>query len=201
MDAHSHAPPSSVFPPATADALIVCLPRLRRYARVLRRNPADADDLVQDTLERAWARLAQWQGGGDMRTWLFSIMHNLHVDGLRRGRLDAVDLDGGALEVPSAPLQAERLLVRDLDRALAALAPEQRDVLLLVAVEGLSYADVAQALAIPIGTVMSRLSRGRERLRRLLDGELPLSPAGPARFSQTWVPLRRPRPSLAAVIF
>ncbi len=150
--------------------MLGCLPRLHRYARVLRRNREDADDLVQDTLERAWSRIGLWQGVGDMRTWLFSIMHNLHVDALRRGRLDTVDLDDQAPEIPVAAAQSERLALRDLCRALAALPSDQRDVLLLVAVDGMAYGEIAQALGIPIGTVMSRLSRGRERLRALMSG-------------------------------
>jgi RNA polymerase sigma factor (sigma-70 family) len=156
--------------PDAAD-LLVWLPRLRRYARALRRNREDADDLVQDTLERAWARADLWHGVGDMRTWLFSIMHNLHVDALRRGRLDTVDLDELTPEVPVAATQGQALAVRDLDAALATLPAEQREVLLLIGLEGMAYAEVAQALLIPIGTVMSRLSRGRERLRAALDGE------------------------------
>ena len=135
---------------------------------------------VQDTLERAWSRAGLWQGVGDMRTWLFSIMHNLHVDALRRGRLDTVDLDAQP-EVPVAATQGQILAVRDLDMALAALPAEQRDVLLLIALDGLAYADVARTLGIPIGTVMSRLSRGRERLRLLMDGRAAwhLPAAGP----------------------
>jgi len=151
--------------------LLQWLPRLRRYARALRRNREDADDLVQDTLERAWSRAGLWQGVSDMRTWLFSIMHNLHVDALRRGRLDTVDLDDSTPEIPVAAVQGDRLAVRDLDGALQAMPVEQREVLLLVALEGMAYAEVAQTLDIPIGTVMSRLSRGRERLRGLMDGE------------------------------
>lgn len=151
-----------------AAALLAWLPRLRRYARVLRRNPEDADDLVQDTLERAWSRVGLWQDVGDMRSWLFSIMHNLHVDALRRGRLDTVDLDAQTPEVLMAPTQGQFLSVRDLDAALAALPVEQREVLLLTALDGLAYAEIAQTLGIPIGTVMSRLSRGRERLRGLM---------------------------------
>ena len=147
------------------------LPRLRRYARVLRRNPEDADDLVQDTLERAWSRAGLWPDVADMRGWLFSIMHNLHVDALRRGRLDLVSLDEAPSDFPVAAAQAERLALRDLQRALSALPADQRDVLLLVALEGLGYAETAQALGVPIGTVMSRLSRGRERLRRLMFDE------------------------------
>jgi RNA polymerase sigma factor (sigma-70 family) len=158
---------SSAVYPDTAE-LLASLPRLRRYARVLRRNREDADDLVQDTLERAWSRAGLWRGVGDMRTWLFSIMHNLHVDALRRGRLDTVDLDEHTPEVPVAPTQGQILAVRDLDAALAVLPSDQREVLLLIALDGLAYAEIAQTLHIPIGTVMSRLSRGRERLRRLM---------------------------------
>ena len=158
--------PAAIAPDAAE--LLASLPRLRRYARALRRNDEDADDLVQDTLERAWSRAGLWQGVGDMRTWLFSIMHNLHVDALRRGRLDTVDLDELTPEVPVAPTQGHTLAVRDLDTALAALPAEQREVLLLTALDGLAYGEIAQALGIPIGTVMSRLSRGRERLRGLM---------------------------------
>lgn len=173
--AHSARSPS-VDPDAAA--LLASLPRLRRYARALRRNREDADDLVQDTLERAWGRAALWRGVGDMRSWLFSIMHNLHVDALRRGRLDTVDLDEQTPEVPVAPTQGHALALRDLDAALAALPAEQRDVLLLIALDGMAYADVALALGIPIGTVMSRLSRGRERLRGLMDVRVPTGSVG-----------------------
>ena len=154
------------------------LPRLHRYARVLRRNREDADDLVQDTLERAWSRAALWQGVGDMRTWLFSIMHNLHVDALRRGRLDLVDFGEQLPDVPVAATQAERLALRDLDAALTALPFEQRQVLLLLALEGMAYAEIADALDIPIGTVMSRVARGRERLRGLMNARRPTASRG-----------------------
>ncbi len=164
---------ASLQPPSSPDAgaMLGWVPRLRLYARALRRNREDADDLVQDTLERAWSRAGLWQGVGDMRTWLFSIMHNLHVDALRRGRLDMVELGEHIPEIPVAATQAERLDLRDLNKALAALPDEQREVLLLVALEGLAYAEIAEALDIPIGTVMSRLSRGRDRLRGLIAGE------------------------------
>jgi RNA polymerase sigma factor (sigma-70 family) len=155
-------------PSPDAGLVLGWLPRLRLYAWALRRNREDADDLVQDTLERAWSRAGLWPGVGDMRGWLFGIMHNLHVDTLRRGRLDTVDLDAHALDVPVAATQAERLALRDLSRALVAMPEEQREILLLVAVDGMAYAEIAHALEIPIGTVMSRLSRGRERLRGLM---------------------------------
>ena len=150
--------------------LLTWLPRLRRYARALVNNRDDADDLVQDTLERAWAKASLWRGVADMRAWLFSIMHNLHVDGVRRPKLHTVTMDDDTPEVPVAPTQGERLAVLDLQAALDLLPVEQREILLLVALEDMAYAEVAQALGIPIGTVMSRLSRGRERLRGLMQG-------------------------------
>ena len=150
--------------------LLTWLPRLRRYARALVNNREDADDLVQDTLERAWAKAGLWRGVADMRAWLFSIMHNLHVDGVRRPKLHTVTMDDDTPEVPVTPTQGERLAVLDLQAALDLLPVEQKEILLLVALEDMAYAEVAQALGIPIGTVMSRLSRGRERLRGLMEG-------------------------------
>ena len=152
------------------DDLVTWVPRLRRYARALAGNRDDADDLVQDTLERAWSRAGLWRSVVDMRAWLFGIMHNLHVDALRRGRLAVVPIDEDTPEAAVPPAQGERLAVLDLQAALDRLAPEQREVLLLVALEDMAYADIARTLDIPLGTVMSRLSRGRERLRALLDG-------------------------------
>jgi RNA polymerase sigma-70 factor (ECF subfamily) len=148
--------------------LLSWVPRLRRYARALAGNRSDADDLVQDTLERAWARAALWPSVGDMRAWLFGIMHNLHIDGLRRPQLRTESLDESTPEVPVAPAQGERLALLDLQAALDLLPAEQKEVLLLVALEGMAYAELAQTLGVPIGTVMSRLSRGRERLRALM---------------------------------
>ena len=156
------------------ERLLVWLPRLRRYARALAGQRDDADDLVQDTLERAWSRLHLWRGVADMRAWLFGIMHNLHVDGARRPRIGTVPLDddehGQAAELQVAPAQHERLALLDLQSALDALPIEQKEVLLLVGLEDMSYADAARTLGVPIGTVTSRLSRGRERLRALMDG-------------------------------
>lgn len=149
--------------------LLDCIPRLRRYARALLGTPADADDLVQDTVARGWDKLASWRQDSDMRAWLFGIMHNLHIDRLRRQPPAAEVLDDSLPAAPSDP--AVRLMVRDLDSALRLLPPEQREVLLLVALEELSYQEVAALLQIPAGTVMSRLSRGRERLRLLMEGQ------------------------------
>jgi len=152
-------------------AILVVLPRLRRYARALVGERAASDDLVQDTLERAWSRAGQWQAGSDLRAWLFSIMHNLHIDHLRRPGLNERTLDDSDLELPTRSTQSDRLDVMDLQTALTRLPHEQRQVLLLIALEEMSYEEVSQTLGIPIGTVMSRLSRGRERLRLLLDGQ------------------------------
>jgi len=149
------------------DALIACIPRLRRYARALTGNRGDADDLVQDTVERGWSRLTLWRHGSDMRAWLFSIMHNLHVDRFRAARpVEEFDDDTPVASVPAAGLE-----LRDLESCLRRLPDEQREVLLLVALEEMRYEEVAAALGIPLGTVMSRLSRGRERLRLLMDGQ------------------------------
>ena len=158
--------------------LLTWVPRLRRYARALSRDRDSADDLVQDTLERAWAKSGLWRGVADMRAWLFGIMHNLHVDSARRPGLEIIAMDDETPEVPVAATQGERLAVVDLQAALDQLPVEQKEVLLLIALEDMSYADVAKTLGIPIGTVMSRLSRGRERLRALIDGR-----ADPVRLS------------------
>lgn len=153
------------------DAIVAEIPRLRRYARALTGRSDTADDLVQDTLQRALEKWRLWQRERDLRPWLFSIMHNLHVDGRRRDhRVDFRDDEYLPVPVQRAE-QQDGLELRDLERALALLPLEQREVLLLVGLEELSYAEVAHALQIPPGTVMSRLSRARLRLKALLAGE------------------------------
>ncbi|WP_434513936.1 RNA polymerase sigma factor [Dechloromonas sp. ARDL1] len=155
-------------------AILAELPRLRRYARAMLGDRAAADDLVQDTLERAWSRIAQWRPGSDLRAWLFGIMHNLRIDQLRRNGLPMASLDEEEVaEVSVRPTQSDLLEVMDLESALRQLPDEQREVLLLVALEEMRYADIAALLGIPVGTVMSRLSRGRERLRVVMDGRQP----------------------------
>ena len=124
-------------------AILAEIPRLRRYARAMLGDRAAADDLVQDTLERAWRRLAQWRAGSDLRAWLFSIMHNLRVDQLRRPSLPTHSLDEDADEPPTRPTQSDQLELVDLEAALRQLPDEQRAVLLLVALEEMSYAEVA----------------------------------------------------------
>lgn len=148
--------------------LLAEIPRLRRYARALTGDPARADDLVQDTLERALGKWTLWRPG-DLGAWLRTLMHNLFVNQLR-GRPTMAELDEAA-DLPVRPRQQDRLEVRDLDRALQRLPPEQREVLLLVGLEELSYGEVAKITGVPMGTVMSRLSRARERLRHIMAGE------------------------------
>lgn len=151
---------------------MVVIPRLRRYARALTGDAMRADDLVQDTLERAWVKQHLWRQGSDLRAWMFTIMHNVFVNQIRAHAANAtVALDAEAYDVPARSSPVDLLEVGDIDAAIRRLPSEQREVLLLVALEELSYGETAQALGIPLGTVMSRLYRARERLRALLGGE------------------------------
>lgn len=145
------------------------LPRLRRYARALTGDWHGADDLVQDTLERAWAKFSTWQPGSRLDAWLLAIMHNLFVNQYRSRPPATVPLDELPGEPGVRPAQGDQLAIADLDAALGQLPAEQREVLLLVALEACSYEETAHILGIPPGTVMSRLSRARERLRALLS--------------------------------
>jgi RNA polymerase sigma-70 factor (ECF subfamily) len=148
--------------------IIPFIPNLRRYARALVGDREGADDLVQDTLERAVRKFHLWRPG-DLRAWLFSIMHNVFVNQLKSRKISSdVEIDDSFAAPVSSVTGTD---IMDLQRALGSLAPEQREVVLLVALEDMSYADVSRALGIPMGTVMSRLSRGRERLRKVMDGE------------------------------
>lgn len=150
-----------------------CIPALRRYACALLNSPQDADDLVHDTLVRALDKLHTRRKDGEVRPWLFAIMHNLFVSQLRKGRVGSWiarpdQADPGGLAAPAG--QEHRLRWGDLLCALKSLPFEQRTVVVLVSIEDMSYAEVSRVLGIPIGTVMSRLSRGRERLRELTEG-------------------------------
>ena len=148
------------------------IPRLRRYARALTGDRTAADDLVQDTLERAWSRFHLWRRGSDLRAWLFTIMHNIHVNQVRsraRHRHEALETEPDAEALRGR--DPDWLELRDLASALARVPEDQRAVLLLVGLEQFTYDEAARILEIPIGTVMSRLSRGRERLRILLGGD------------------------------
>jgi RNA polymerase sigma-70 factor, ECF subfamily len=153
------------------DLLEPQIPRLRRYARAPLRDVTRADDLVQDTLVRALGKQHLWEPGTNLRAWLFTLMHNQHVDNARQGRREetGVDFDeiSATLIATTDPTAACQL--RELDRGLARLPEEQRKVILLVGLEGVRYDEAAAILNIPIGTVRSRLFRGRELLRKLMD--------------------------------
>ncbi len=153
-------------------AVLKQLPQLRRYARALVGNRDDADDLVQDCLERALRRLKLWRSNENPRRWLFTIMHNIRIDNLRSAARapKVLPIDSA----PSAALgqaasQTDNLIYEDAVIALQKLPDDQRQALLLVGLEGMSYRDAAAILAIPAGTLMSRLSRGRRQLRKLLN--------------------------------
>jgi RNA polymerase sigma-70 factor, ECF subfamily len=146
------------------------IPRLRRYARALTRDVVRADDLVQETLLRAFRKEHLWEPGTDLRAWLFTIMHNQYVNEVRRATRDAASLDVqecSTFLIANSDPSASRQM-QELEHALSQLPEGQRQVILLVGLEGMSYEDVAGVLQIPVGTVRSRLSRGREVLRNLM---------------------------------
>lgn len=156
------------------DRVVEYIPRLRRYARALMRGDVlAADDLVQDCLERALSRLHRWQRGSDLRAWLFTIMHNVYVNQVRRVAQGPqfVELAEDDPPGPAVSGVESGIVLAELQRALDWLAPDQREILLLVGLEGLRYHEVAAILGIPEGTVMSRLSRARRQLRQVLSHE------------------------------
>ena len=157
------------------DQLETCVPALRRYARALTRNADLADDLVQDCLERAISRRGLFRPTGPVRAWLFTILLNLHRNGLRAShrRGETVDID--TVPEPSTPAsQPGHIALAELARAIETLPPEQKEALLLVTLEGIPYAEAAGIIGIPLGTLMSRLGRARAALRTLTG-----SPAEP----------------------
>jgi RNA polymerase sigma-70 factor (ECF subfamily) len=146
------------------------IPRLRRYALALTRNDVTADDLVQDCLVRAIAKQRLWQEGTDIRAWLFTILHNQYVNDVRKSARhgQTVEIIDTEPALSRSAHQGAGLELRDLDRALAKLPDEQRAVILMVGLEGMAYETVAEIIGVPVGTVRSRLSRGRDALRRLM---------------------------------
>ncbi|MEI8028360.1 MAG: sigma-70 family RNA polymerase sigma factor [Comamonadaceae bacterium] len=168
------------------------IPALRRYARALTGDAWDADDLVQDTLERACSKWRLWTAGSNLRAWLFSVMHNLFINRVRRAARQAaygtVDIEDIAHQLVAT--DGEFGIAMDLQRCLLRLPQDQRTVLLLVSMEDMSYAEVAKITGVPVGTVMSRLSRGRTRLQELMDA--PARHANPQFQANTVAsPLRR----------
>jgi len=146
------------------------IPRLRRYARALTRDSIQADDLVQDTLVRGIAKAHLWQAGTDIRAWLFTIMHNQYVNNVRHTKREQANVDvdhvASTLVATSDPTASRQL--SELDQALGQLSKGQREVVLLVGLEGMSYDEAAKTLRVPIGTIRSRLGRAREALRMLM---------------------------------
>lgn len=159
--------------------MLTLLPRLRRMARVLAWEPADADDLTQLTVERALARRDQWRPGTRLDSWMFRIMRNAWIDETRtrkrQGRVLAPPEHGALAADPGAPSLEARLGVSAVERALDALPEEQRIAVALVLIEGLSYQEAADSLEVPMGTLTSRLARGRATLQTVLtdQGVLP----------------------------
>jgi RNA polymerase sigma-70 factor, ECF subfamily len=149
------------------------LPRLRRYAQALTRDLSRADDLIQDTLVRALAKQHLYQDDTNLRAWLFTIMHNQHVNNIRRNVQEgnSLDVDTVAAHLVAVTNPTASRQLRELDEAIGKLAMEQRQVILLIGLEGMSYEEAAAILDVPIGTVRSRLSRGRDALRRLMGME------------------------------
>lgn len=156
------------------DQLREVIPRMRRFAISLTRNPSTADDLVQSSLEKALTAWADKRPEGDLRAWLFAILYRQFLDAHRRSRRyrRMLDFFTGASEDEYEPSVERTVVAQSTLQAFERLNTEQRALLLWISVEGLSYKEVAEILDVPIGTVMSRLSRARQALRQLSDGEI-----------------------------
>ena len=159
----------------TKNQMVHLIPKLRRYARALISDIDRADDLVQDTLTRALSRLELWKPGTDLRAWLFTIMHNVFVNDYKKNSRTGIKVSiteaneaEETLSYQDSPINAIEL--NDCIRSLMKLPIEQREVILLVALEGLRYTEVAEVMGVPVGTVMSRLSRGRNAMRVAMEG-------------------------------
>lgn len=149
------------------------IPNLRRYARVLVRDSIHAEDLVQDCLERAISREHLWRPGTNLRAWLFTILHNLYINQyLRHGGANTmVPLLDEHSSMSCPPRQYHSVTLGDLAKAFESLPRQEQQVVVMVGIEGMQYEDAAETLGVPMGTVKSRLSRARRRLRKLMDGE------------------------------
>ena len=150
------------------EEILAHLPRLERFARALTRDVVSADDLVQDCLARALEKIHLWEPGTDLRAWLFTILYRQHISHTRRNarHRERVELQESDASLVFPPNQTARLELRDLERGLAKLPEEQRSVILLVGLEGMDYSEAAAAVNTPLGTVRSRIARGRESLRK-----------------------------------
>lgn len=153
-----------------------CIPALRRYASSLLYKQEEADDLVQDCLERALNKQSLWQQGSSLRAWLFTMQHNLYINKLRsENRKPQMIPETELLTHKLEPSKTETLM-HDVNYCMQQLPEDQRQVLLLVTVEGFSYKEVSKIMNIPTGTVMSRLSRARKLLQNLMDGSKSTAP-------------------------
>lgn len=149
-----------------------CIPALRRYANALLHDPVEADDLVQDCLERALRKRLLWRPKSAMRPWLFTILHNIYVNNVRKNiRQPSMESLDQSLMQFTGLLDAE-MLMDDIEKSINQLTDNQKKVLLLVSLEGFSYKEVSKILNIPLGTVMSRLSRAREIVKKGMEGEI-----------------------------
>lgn len=159
--------------PHFGDMVAGHIPNLRRYARVLVRDTVHAEDLVQDCLERAISREHLWREGTNLRAWLFTILHNLYINQyLRHGSVSTmVPLLDEHTHLSCPARQYHSVTLKDLARAFDHLPEQEQQVVLMVGLDGMQYEDAAAALGVPMGTVKSRLSRARRRLRRLMDGD------------------------------
>lgn len=158
---------------ALLDSMESQVPHLRRYARVLTRDPEEADDLVQDTLERAISRLEKFREGTNLRSWMFTIMHNVHIDGRRRAqrRGPHVPIEDWTPDSHHPAPQPWHVELGRLNANFDRLRANERDVIRLVGLEGLKYEEAAEELGVRVGTIKSRLFRARENLRRMQEGE------------------------------
>ncbi|MGE5478351.1 MAG: sigma-70 family RNA polymerase sigma factor [Bacteroidales bacterium] len=166
------------------------IPNLRRYARVLVRDAVHAEDLVQDCLERAISREHLWREGTNLRAWLFTILHNLYINQyLRHGSVNTmVPLLDEHTHLSCPARQVHSVTLKDLARAFDLLPEQEQQVVLMVGLDGMQYEDAAAALGVPMGTVKSRLSRARRRLRRLLDGDQVMDEGGSDRLGDDEAP-------------
>ncbi len=155
--------------PDPRDAIVDHLPNLRAFAYSLTHNGADADDLVQDAVVKAWRKFHLFEEGSNLQAWLFTILRNTFYSDLRRLRRETVGrLDDVSQLLSEKPRHDSRLAMRDFDRAFALLPPEQREVLMLVGASGMTYEEAAELCNVPMGTIKSRINRGRARLHELL---------------------------------
>jgi len=200
----SHGPKQGSINHSLLSQIEALIPRLRRYARAVVHDPVAADDLVQDSLAQALEKIHLWKDGTDLRAWLFTILHNRHISLARQAARQrrVVELQKFKPDSEFLPNQIARLELRDLERAIARLPEEQRSLILLVGLEGMSYEEAASVVDLPAGTVRSRVSRGRGTLRMmtgLFAGRHSRRSGNAAKSATSWwqAPIRnhfQPRP-------